>query len=87
MVSERRTRLPAIPRRQANALDAPAVAAEEGRMNAAAENRWVREARERGHKAFRDGTPYTHCPYLTFPDCAEGKAWQNGWLAEKEKTK
>ncbi len=41
--------------------------------------------RGEGARAFRDGKPYTHCPYLTFPDCPEGKAWQNGWLAEKER--
>jgi hypothetical protein len=50
-------------------------------------NKWAQEARERGHKDFRAGVPYAHCPYLIRPDRIEGKAWQNGWLAEKEKTK
>lgn len=39
---------------------------------------------DKGRKAYRDGVPYSHCPYLTFPDCEDGKSWQNGWLAEKE---
>lgn len=51
------------------------------------ETKYVRDARARGHKDFRSGVPYAHCPYLTFPDCPEGKAWQNGWLAEKEQAK
>ena len=45
------------------------------------------EYREKGAKAYRDGVPYSHCPYLPFPDCVEGVAWKNGWLAEKEKSK
>jgi hypothetical protein len=43
--------------------------------------------RKQGAQAYRDGVPYDHCPYLPFPDCVEGTAWKNGWLAEKEKAK
>lgn len=42
--------------------------------------------RKEGAQAYRNGVPYSDCPYLPFPDCVEGAAWKNGWLAEKEKT-
>lgn len=42
--------------------------------------------RKKGAQAYRDGVPYHECPYLPFPDCVEGMAWKNGWLAEREKT-
>jgi hypothetical protein len=40
--------------------------------------------RLKGAQAFREGKPYTDCPYLPFSDCEEGMAWKNGWLAAKE---
>jgi hypothetical protein len=51
----------------------------------AADNKWIREARERGHRDHQAGVPYSHCPYVVF--FPEGRAWQNGWLAEKEGAK
>jgi hypothetical protein len=51
------------------------------------ESLYVKEARARGRKDFLAGVPYTHCPFLTFEWCAEGKAWQNGWLAQRDEEK
>lgn len=48
---------------------------------------YVAQAREQGRKAFLDGKPYTDCPYLPFPDCKEGMAWKNAWLAAKEQAR